>query len=108
MTELIICCVGASTQDGEIAQVDPGAPTRFGGRSLVSSAHVEPAQVRAVGADAGAVVWDLSLHGYSRDGETAVVAVSIAFDQHGSGENFALRLSTGKWQVVWSDLHITE
>ncbi len=189
MTDLIIHSVRDSMQDGELAQGDPGAPTRFRGRSHVSSAHVEPACVRAVGAEGGQwygtcpliddknavggfedwygpdagselglhtefaaaqllrrnsegpvplalfkfrsrqiVIEDLdrsgwnpfekhpdgracvriSLPGYSQDGKTALVAVSIAFDQHGSGEYFALRLSNGKWQVVWSDLHIKE
>ncbi len=50
----------------------------------------------------------VSLPGYSADGQTALVAVSIAFDQHGSGEVFALVRSNGQWQVAGSDLHVRE
>ncbi len=50
----------------------------------------------------------VSLPGYSRDGKIALVAVSIAFDQHGSGENFALVLSNGEWRVAGSYLSIKE
>jgi hypothetical protein len=50
----------------------------------------------------------VSLPGYSEDGKIALVAVSIAFDQHGSGEVFALELSNEKWRVAGSDLRIRE
>jgi hypothetical protein len=50
----------------------------------------------------------VSLPGYTRDGNTAVVAVSIAFDQHGSGEMFVLASSNGQWRVVDRELVLKE